>query len=391
MKNFKDDFLLDDEVIFLNHGSFGACPKPVFEVYQDWQHQLELQPVKFLGRQAPDLLAQARTELANYINCQPDDLVYTPNPTTAINMVVRSLGLEPGDEILTSDHEYGAMDRTWCYISSITGAKYVQRSVSLPVSTHTKFADNFMAGVTPQTKIIFLSQITSQTALTFPVQEICEKARQLGILSIIDGAHVPGHIPLDLRAINADIYTGACHKWLCAPKGSAFLYAHPDIQSRLDPLVVSWGYESEDPGPSQFIDYHEWQGTRDLAAFLSVPTAIQYQQDNHWSEVSQRCHELALEAQAEINSLTGLDALSPPTSEWFQQMVAVRLPAQIDHEALKSYFYDQHHIEVLTHTFQDQPYLRVSFQAYNQDSDLEALLAGLESYISKEKSHHEIN
>jgi len=391
MKNFKDDFLLDDEVIFLNHGSFGACPKPVFEAYQDWQRQLELQPVKFLGRQALDLLAQARTELGSYINCPPDDVVYTPNPTTAINMVVRSLGLEPGDEILSTDHEYGAMDRTWRYISSITGAKYVQRSMPLPVSTHTEFVDNFMAGVTPRTKVIFLSQITSQSALTFPIQEICEKARQLGILSIIDGAHVPGHIPLDLQAINADIYTGACHKWLCAPKGSAFLYAHPDVQNRLDPLVVSWGYESDQPGPSQFIDYHEWQGTRDLAAFLAVPSAIQYQQDNHWIEVSQRCHELALEAQIQMNALTGLEALSPPSAEWFQQMVAVPLPMEIDHEDLKTYLYDQHHIEVLTHTWQDQPYLRVSFQAYNQAFDLESLLAGLESYLSKEKSNHEIN
>jgi len=391
MKNFKDDFLLDDEVIFLNHGSFGACPKPVFEVYQAWQRELERQPVKFLGRQALDLLAHARAELAKYINCQPDDLVYTPNPTTAINMVVRNLDLEPGDEILTSNHEYGAMDRTWRYISSTTGAKYVQQSMPLPVSTHSEFAVNFMAGVTPRTKIIFLSQITSQTALTFPVQEICENARQLGILSIIDGAHVPGHIPLDLQAINADIYTGACHKWLCAPKGSAFLYAHPDIQNRLDPLVVSWGYESELPGPSQFIDYHEWQGTRDLAAFLAVPSAIQYQIDNDWSEVSQRCHELALAARSEINSLTGLEALSPPSSEWFQQMVAVRLPAQIDHEDLKTFLYDQHHVEVLTHTWQDQPYLRVSFQAYNHDSDLEVILAGVESYLSKEKSYHEVN
>jgi len=391
MKNFKDDFLLEDEVIFLNHGSFGACPKPVFDAYQAFQRELERQPMRFLGHQAIDLLAQARTELANYINCPPDDLVYTPNPTTAINMVVRSLGLKPGDEILTSDHEYGAMDRTWRYISSITGAKYVQHSMPLPVSTHADFLDNFMAGVTSRTRVIFLSQITSQTALTFPVQEICEKARQLGILSIIDGAHAPGHIPLDLQAINADIYTGACHKWLCAPKGSAFLYAHPDIQSRLDPLVVSWGYESEQPGPSQFIDYHEWQGTRDLAAFLAVPSAIQYQQDNAWDQVRQRCHALALEAQNAINAMTGLEPLSPPTSEWFQQMVAVRLPAQIDHEGLKTNLYDQHHIEVLTHTWQDQPYLRVSFQAYNQDSDLEALLAGLDNFLSKEKSRNEIN
>lgn len=389
MKKFKGDFLLEDGVIFLNHGSFGACPKPVFEVYQEWQLELERQPVRFLGRQALDLLADARSELATYLNTQPGNLVYTPNPTTAINMVVRSLGLEAGDEILSSDHEYGAMDRTWRHICSLTGAKYVQQPITLPVTTPEDFIEEFLAGITHRTRIIFLSQITSLTALTFPVQEICVKAREIGIISIIDGAHVPGHMPLDLQVINADIYTGACHKWLCAPKGSAFLYAHPDIQPRLDPLVVSWGYEADKPGPSQFIDYHEWQGTRDLAAFLSVPSAIQYQEENDWNEVSQRCHNLALEAQSRINSLTCLEPLSPASSEWFQQMVAVRLPTEIDPESLKNYLYDNHNIEVLTHTWQELPFLRASFQAYNTASDLDTLLDGLSAYLSKEEKYYE--
>jgi isopenicillin-N epimerase len=391
MKNFKKDFLLEEGIIFLNHGSFGACPRPVFEVYQDWQHRLELQPVRFLGREALDLLAEARTELAVYLNTQPDNLVYTPNPTTAINMVVRSLDLKPGDEVLTSEHEYGAMDRTWRYICGQSGAKYVHQPIPLPVTTPEEFIEVFLAGITPSTRIIFLSQITSQTALTFPVREICAKARELGILSIIDGAHVPGHIPLDLQDIDADIYTGACHKWLCAPKGSSFLYAHPQIQSRLDPLVVSWGYESDKPGPSQFIDYHEWQGTRDLAAFLAVPGAIQYQRENNWHIVSQRCHDLALQVHSRVISLTGLEPLSPADNIWFQQMVAARLPDAIDHQSLKDYLYDQHQIEVLTHTWQDQPYLRVSFQAYNQQADLDLLLGALEQYLTKEEIYHEIN
>ncbi|MGB5844226.1 MAG: aminotransferase class V-fold PLP-dependent enzyme, partial [Anaerolineales bacterium] len=365
--------------------------KSVFEVYQYWQRQLEYQPVRFLGRQATDLLAEARSELANYLNAPQDDLVYTPNPTTAINMIVRSLGLKPGDEILTSDHEYGAMDRTWRFICKKTGAKYVQRPISLPVSTQAEFVEYFLAGITPQTKVIFLSHITSLTALIFPVEEICKRAREMNILTIIDGAHAPGQIPLDLEAINPDIYTGACHKWLCAPKGSAFLYAHPDIQNRLDPLVVSWGYESENPGPSQFIDYHEWQGTRDLAAFLAVPRAIQYQADNQWNSVRQRCHELALKAQSQIDSLTGLQAISPPSSQWFQQMVSVRLPPEIDPESLKNHLHDEYQIEVMALLWQDQPYLRVSFQAYNLETDLDALLTALEKYLSEEEFTHENN
>ena len=391
MTKLKDEFLLEDSLIFLNHGSFGACPKPVFEVYQYWQRQLEYQPVRFLGRQATDLLAMARSELANYLNAPQDDLVYTPNPTTAINMIVRNLGLKPGDEILTSDHEYGAMDRTWRFICKKTGAKYVQRPISLPVSTQAEFVEYFLAGITPQTKVIFLSHITSPTALIFPVEEICKRAREKNIITIIDGAHAPGQISLDLEAINPDVYTGACHKWLCAPKGSAFLYAHPDIQPRLEPLVVSWGYESENPGPSQFIDYHEWQGTRDLAAFLAVPRAIQYQADNQWNSVRQRCHELALKAQSQIDSLTGLQAISPPSSQWFQQMVSVRLPPEIDPESLKNHLHDEYQIEVMALLWQDQPYLRVSFQAYNLETDLDALLTALEKYLSEEEFTHENN
>jgi isopenicillin-N epimerase len=383
MRNFKADFMLEEGVIFLNHGSFGACPKIVFEAYQEWQRKLELQPVRFLGRQATQLLAEARSVLGDYLNVPQDDLVFTTNPTTAINMVVRSLRLEPGDEILSSTHEYGAMDRTWRYICGKTGAQYIQRSIPLPVSTHQDFVEHFLAGVTSRTKVIFLSHTTSQTALVFPVKEICRRAREMGILSIIDGAHVPGQTPLDLGEINADIYTGACHKWLCAPKGSAFLYAHPEIQPRLDPLVVSWGYQSEKPGPSRFIDYHEWQGTRDLAAFLTVPDAIQYQQENQWHQVRQRCHQLALHAYNRINNLTGLAPLSPASAQWFLQMVTLRLPDRIDHESLKAYLYDEHHIEVVAQSWQEHPYLRVSFQAYNQDSDLDALVTALEVYLAK--------
>ncbi len=379
--SLKDDFLIDPSVIFLNHGSFGACPRPVFETYQAWQRQLEVQPVEFLGRRAIDLLTEARSELAQYLNVDTDDVVYFANPTTAINMVARSLNLKTGDEILATDHEYGAMDRTWRYVCERSGAKYIQQPISLPVTDKDDFLAAFWEGVTPQTKIIFISHITSPTALTFPVAEICQRARKAGLISIVDGAHAPGHIPLDLMAIDADIYTGACHKWLCAPKGAAFLYARKDFQSILDPLVVSWGYQSEKPGPSQFIDYHEWQGTNDLAAFLSVPSAIQYQRDNSWALVRGRCHDLANRARSEINRLTGLDAISPESTDWYCQMVTARLPTEVDHELIKKRLYNDYRIEVLTHLWQDRPFIRVSFQAYNEASDLDKLIEALKEIL----------
>jgi isopenicillin-N epimerase len=377
MSYLKKEFLIDDEIIYLNHGSFGACPRFVFDIYQEWQLELERQPVEFLGRRAPELLADARRQLADYLNTEPDHIVYFPNPTTAINMVARSLDLESGDEILTTDHEYGAMDRTWRFICYKTGANYIHKPIPLPVTNHEDFIEAFWQGVTPRTKAVFISHITSPTALIFPVAEICQRARDQEIISVIDGAHTPGHIPLDLSKIGADIYTGACHKWLCAPKGAAFLYAHPDIQPSLEPLVVSWGYESEKPGPSKFIDYHEWQGTRDLSAFLSVPSAIQFQNENHWDIIRQDCHQLASQARHRINAITGMQPISPDGQEWFGQMVAVRLPEEIDPEALKARLYNEYRIEILAHTWNDLPLMRISFQAYNRQADLDSLVEGL--------------
>jgi len=207
----KEHFLLDPEIVFLNHGSFGATPRSVFKAYQQWQRELEHQPVKFLGRRAGSLLAEARAVLADYVHCQPDEIVYATNPTTAINLIDRSLDLQPGDEILSTDHEYGAMERTWHFICKNTRAIFRQQSIPIPVTSKDEFVETFWAGVTSKTKIIFISQITSPTALIFPVEQICQRARQAGILTIVDGAHAPGQIPLDLTALGADFYTGACH------------------------------------------------------------------------------------------------------------------------------------------------------------------------------------
>ncbi|UCC65853.1 MAG: aminotransferase class V-fold PLP-dependent enzyme [Anaerolineae bacterium] len=376
MTELKSQFLLDPEVVFLNHGSFGACPRPVFDAYQHWQRELERQPVEFLGRRARGLLAEARAALAAYVGVEAQDVVYFPNPTAAINAVVRSLDLGPGDEILTTDHEYGAMDRTWRFACRKTGARYVQQPVPLPVTAHSDFVEIFWAAVTDRTRAIFLSHITSPTALTFPVQEICYRARQAGLLSIVDGAHAPGQIPLNLEGLGADVYTGAAHKWLCAPKGSAFLYVRREVQGLLEPLVVSWGWESEHPSGSQFIDHHEWQGTRDLAAFLSVPAAIEFQAGHDWAAVRQRCRALAGKTRQRLNALTGLDPICPDSPEWFTQMFAARLPPA-DLDRLKGRLYDEYRIEVPLRQWNGQPLIRVSFQAYNGQADADALVDAL--------------
>jgi len=375
--SLKSQFLLDPSVTFLTHGTFGACPKPVFEAYQRWQLEMEREPVEFLGRRAAAVLSEARAKLAEYLGVVADEVVYFPNPTTAINMVARSLDLKPGDEILTTDHEYGAMERTWRFLSNKNGAKYIRRPIPLPVTTPEEFIETFWSGVTERTRVIFISHITSATALIFPIAEICRRAREAGILSIVDGAHAPGHIPLNLTELGADLYTGALHKWLGSPKGSAFLYARREVQAWLKPLVVSWGWESEAPSGSQFIDYHEWQGTRDIAAFLATPAAIQFQAEHQWDTVRAACHALASETRRRINDLTGLAPICPDSSEWFGQMASIRLPA-VDIQALQARLYAEYRIEIPLFKWNDQPMLRVSIQGYNTQADVDRLMIALE-------------
>jgi isopenicillin-N epimerase len=377
MNSLRELFLLDPEISFLNHGSFGACPIPVFETYQAWQRQLEKQPVEFLGRRIQESLAEARARLGEFLGAAADDLVYFTNPTSAINMVARNLRLQPGDEILTSDHEYGAMDRTWNFICRHHGASYVHQPVCLPLESSQQFIENFWRGVNAHTRVIFLSHITSPTALIFPVTEICRRARQAGILTVIDGAHAPGQIDLNLAELDPDLYTGACHKWLMAPKGSAFLFANQRVQHLLDPLVVSWGYESERPGRSRYIDYHEWQGTRDPAAFLSVPAAIKFQADHDWAEVRKRCHDLSADTRRQIERLTGLGSVCPDSPEWFAQMFTARLPQGIDPDAVKERLYERYRIEVPIIVWNNQNLIRVSFQGYNSAEDGQSLVNAL--------------
>jgi isopenicillin-N epimerase len=376
----KSKFLLDPDVVFLNHGSFGACPRPVFDEYQRWQRELERQPVEFLGRRITALLAEARAQLAEYVGAAADEVVYFPNSTTALNMVARSLNLKPGDEILTTDHEYGAMDRMWRFICGKAGARYIHRSIALPLTTPEEFVETLWAGVTERTRAVFISHITSPTALIFPVREICRRARAAGLLSIVDGAHAPGQIPLDLSELGADLYAGACHKWLCGPKGSAFLYARREIQPMLEPLVVSWGWESESPSGSPFIDHHEWQGTRDLAAWLATPAAIRFQAEHQWEAVRAECHALASETRRRINDWTGLAPICPDAPEWFGQMAAVRLPS-VDVESLKERLYRDYRVEVPLFKWNEQPFVRLSFQGYNSCAEADVLVDALKRLL----------
>ena len=380
MPLLKDQFLLEPDVIYLNHGSFGATPKPVFDVYQRWQRELERQPVEFLDRRFAERMAAARTDLAGYIGTKPDNLVYVTNATVGVNIVARNLDLGFGAEVLATDHEYGACERTWRFLSQKMGFSYIPQPISVPIASAKEFVEQLWQGVTARTKAIFLSHITSPTAIIFPIPEVCRRARAQGILTIIDGAHAPGQIHLDLEEIGADFYTGNLHKWLCSPKGAGFLYADPEVQNSLEPLIVSWGWESEKPGPSRFIDQYEWQGTRDPAPFLSVPAAIEFQGKHNWNAVRAECHTLATQAEKQIRELTGLSSLYA-SDAWFAQMVAVKLPLETDMVALKKYLYDEHRIEVPLIEWNDQKLIRVSVQGHNTNEDVEMLAKALSTWF----------
>jgi isopenicillin-N epimerase len=346
-------FLLDPAVVFLNHGSFGACPRPVFDVYQSFQRELERQPVEFLGRERrfPKLLDAARVRLAAYIGAESANLVFATNTSAALNGAIRSLALQPGDEVLLGDEEYGGLQILWELVTSRAGAKLVRRPF-----------DELEPG--PRTRVVFCSHIEWSTGRVNDLAPLVGRTRAAGALLVVDGAHAPGQLDLDLEALGVDVYAGNCHKWLCAPKGSGFLYARPEAQPLIEPSVVSWDWRDG----AAFADRHRWQGTRDPSALLAVPAAIAFQADHDWPSIRARCHSL----------LASLELPFEPLTDEFVQMRGFRVD-HADPPALKRRLYDEHRIEVPIVETPAGWVMRISVQAYNDESDLAALVSALES------------
>ena len=372
MKKLTEQFLLNPEITFLNFGSFGACPKPIFEEYQRFQLELERDPVQFITVKGYEYMRQSREALGNYVGCSADDLVFTPNPTYAINTVARNLKLQPGDEILSTDLEYGALDRTWDFYCKEQGAIYVRQPISLPLVSKEHFLNDFWKGYSDKTKAIFISQITSTTGLIFPVKEICIEAKKRGLITIVDGAHVPGHIPLNLAELEADFYTGACHKWMLTPKGSSFLYVKKEFQSWMNPLVVSWGYNPDTPSDSHFLDYHQFNGTRDFSAYLTIPAAIAFMKEYDWWNVAADCRKLAHSNYQRFCDLMDSQPLAPIGDEFFGQLCSIPIRTT-DPAKLKQTLFEKHQIEIPVMPHGDQVYLRYSINAFNTQNDLDKL------------------
>lgn len=378
--NFRKYFYLNKEITYLNFGAFGACPKPVFEKYQSFQLELEQEPTNFIQVKGPEYLKASRIALANFLHCGADDIVYVTNPSYAVNIIAKSFDLNPGDEILTTNLEYGACDRTWKYYCNKYGATYKQQKIRFPLESKEDFISQFMEGINAKTKLIFLSHLTSSTGLRLPVEEICARAKQRGILTFIDGAHAPGQVEVDLSSLQADIYTGACHKWMLAPKGSSFLYVDKKYQDLFDPLLISWGYDSDRPSHSRFLDYHQMQGTRDYSAFLATPAAIDFMEKNDWENVRKECKEIAQHNAGRFCRLLNATPLCPVTDDFIAQLYSI--PLQINApEKLHDLLYYKFQIQVPVMAHEGNFYIRYSIQAYNTDEDLDKLYNALEEII----------
>lgn len=382
MQNLKKHFLLKDDLTFLNFGSFGACVKPVFEKYQQFQLELEQEPVLFMESKGLKYLEEARAALAGYVHCHKDDLVYVTNPSYAVNIITKSLHLQPGDEILTTNLEYGACDKSWEYYCNKTGARYIRQAITLPIQSKEQFITDFFKGLSSKTKLVFISYITSSTGLKLPVEEICAIAKEKGLLTVVDGAHAPGQVALNLQDSPFDMFCGACHKWMMTPKGSSFLFVKKEFQHLLDPLVVSWGYKALFPSASAFLDYHQLNGTRDYSAFLTIPVAIAFMKEHHWEQVAADCRKLVHANAPALCELLNAEPLAPVTDDFIVQLYSARIKTK-EPERLHWHLYNEYQIQIPVMRQGDHVYLRYSINAFNSQEDLDTLFDAIKDIKAK--------
>ncbi len=381
---------LDPEVTFLNHGSFGACPAVVLDAQAEWRARMEREPVLFLHRQHEDLLDVARARLAAFVGADPDDLAFVPNATTGVNTVLRSLEFSAGDELVTTDHEYNACKNVLDLVAQRTGARVRVVAVPFPLSDARAVVDAVVAAITPRTRLLLIDHITSPTGLVQPIEPIVRAYRERGIDVLVDGAHAPGMLDLDLQALGATYYTGNCHKWICAPKGAALLWVTRSRQADIRPLVTSHGWNSPRTDRSRFRLEFDFTGTDDYTPFLCVPTAIDVMGGlfaGGWAELRQRNHQLVLAGRDIL--CRALRVPAPAPDAMLGSLAAVPLPqAQppapqppLYLDRLQVELFDRHRIEVPVPLWPKWPrrLIRISAQAYNTKAEYERLAAALTS------------
>ena len=397
MHNTSDVWLLDPEIVFLNHGSFGSCPRPVVEYQRSLRERLERRPIQFMGRDLEAMLDVARGTLAAFVGARDDNLVFVHNATSGVNTVLRSLRFKPGDELLTTNHAYGACRAAAEFATERAGATMIVAEVPFPVQTEDQIIDAVLAKVTPRTRLALLDHITSPTALIFPLKRLIDKLAERGIDTLVDGAHAPGMLALELEELGAAYYTGNCHKWLCCPKGAAFLYVRQDRQEGVRPLVISHGVTISRSGRSRFVADFNWNGTLDPTAWLSIPEAIRVVDgmvSGGWPEVMRRNHDLALTGRRILCEM--LDTTEPCPEAFIGSMASVPLPDTPDGTApgpcgapdgMANQLLETYQIEVPLCRWPGPPkrQVRISAQLYNKVEQYETLGAALREIVKQER------
>jgi len=357
---------------YLNHGSFGPPSRPVREARRRWQDELDQQPMDVFVRQLEPAMTAARDRLASWLGTAADNLVLIDNASWGMNVVANSVILQPGDNVVISDHEYGAVERIWKSACKRSTADL--RTAALPARFEDpeEVVDTLLDACDEQTQLIVVSHITSPTAITLPVKRICERARQRGIAVCVDGPHAPAQIPLELDSLGCDFYTASCHKWLSASFGSGFLYVDPRRQESIRPLVLSWG--KLPPGElSRWCDEFLWLGTRDLSALLTIPVAIDVLEEIGWDHFRSHGHELARHARQQLVQRLDASCLVADDPSWYSNMAHVELPVK-DASQLQDALWNQHQIEVPVINWQDRWFIRVSCYLYNDQSQVDRLV-----------------
>jgi isopenicillin-N epimerase len=372
--DLRGQFLLDPDIAFLNHGSFGACPRPVLARQGEWRTRMEQEPVNFLYRELPELLAQSRAALAEELGCGAEDLVFQANVTQALNTVIRSLPLDPGDEVLLGDHEYGALVRAWEAEARRRGLVLRRVELPWPDGRPEALVESFRAAVGERTRVLFVSHVSSSTALRLPVEELGVLAKERGLWLVVDGAHAPGQVPLDLASLGAEVYAGNCHKWLLAPKGCGFLHVPAGRQAWVEPLVTSWGNTNRPPEErhSPFLDELEWMGTTDPTAWLALPAALEFRRRWDWEERAARCRQALQEWGDALCGRLGLRRVNAPDPSL--QMLALELPWPAERAVeLHLELFRADGVELPVLAFAGRTLMRISLQPYNRVDDLERL------------------
>ena len=376
-----DECSFPEGVTYLNHGSFGPSPRCVREARHDWTEKLERQPMDFFLRQMESELDNAAEKLGQLIGADGNDLLFCDNATVAMNIVADSFPLQPGDEVLFTNQEYGAVMRIWRRACDRVQAKIVVQPLPRPITSAEEQVAALMAGVTERTKLIVVSHITSPTAVIFPVEAICREAAKRGVKVCVDGPHALAMVDINLRRLGCDFYCASCHKWLSAPFGSGFLYVAKRQQQKLSPPVMSWG-GSVGGRPAHWQDEFRWLGTRDPASFLAVPSAIEFLDRFGWEAFREQTHELAKYARQRISELTGLEPAVPDSREWYGSMIALPLPPteapnQGIRDQLQTPLWEKYGIEVPIVNWHGERLIRVSCHLYNTRGHIDRLCAAL--------------